>query len=107
MPHSSPGSSTTSLSRASVLSDSRTCAELGSGTCLTVTTIFTNALQSALKTTRVRKGSAVGSIIAGTNNGTESQIVVGRVEAAHDVASDVLEPGDVESREHVARPAAT
>src|SRR5216683_1518107 len=91
IPHSSPGSRTTSLSRASVLSDSRAWVELGSGTCLTVTTIFT---------TKPPFGGRGCSIIARSDRRPEPQVVVRSVEAADHVAVDVLQPGHLHAREH-------
>src|SRR5207302_7144581 len=79
MPHSSPGSRTTSRSRASVLSDSRRVAEFGSGTCLTVTTIFTRQPLSLRQ-----------EIVM------ETLVVVPRVEAPEQIWVKTLEPGHVE-----------
>src|SRR5712691_8829183 len=92
IPHSSPGSTTASLSRASVLSDSRAWVELGSGTCLTVTTIFT---------TKPPFGGRGCSIIARSDRRPEPQVVVRGVETADDIAFDVLQPGHLHAREHL------
>src|SRR4029077_14671859 len=87
MPHSSPGSRTTSLSRASVLSASSPVTELGSGTCLTVTTIFTS---------KPAVGGKDESIIDMTQFSTKTLVVLGRVQVAEEVGVKAFQPGDVE-----------
>src|SRR6266513_509826 len=86
-PHSSPGSSTTSLSRESELSASRVKVDEGSGTCLTVTTIFKACqplslrLERGMESLDIRRGVEVFEL--------------GRVET--------LEPGDIQRFDHVVR----
>src|SRR6266481_958678 len=90
IPHSSPGSRTTSRSRATVLSAWRIVVELGSGTCLTVTTIFTRQPLS------LRRVSVM-----------ESLVVLGCVEAAEQVGIEALQPGHVESFSQICRSQST
>src|SRR5207302_11354446 len=86
-PHSSPGSSTTSFSREMVLSASRVRLELGSGTCLTVTTIFMALQQLSLRRKRGMEALEVGR----------------SVEAFELRRIEILQPRDVELLRHVVR----
>src|SRR6267378_2773272 len=78
--------STTSRSRASVLSDSRTLVEFGSGTCLTVTTIFTRQPLS------LRREIVMKALV-----------VLARVEASKQIGVETFQPGDVEPIGNVRR----
>src|ERR1700730_1244297 len=98
MPHSSPGSRTTSFSRDNVLSASRTVTELGSGTCLTVTTIFTR---------QPPVGEENWSIIAATQFATEAFVVLGSIQAAEQLGVEAFEPGNVKLLSEVGCPVAT
>src|SRR5438046_5628524 len=86
-PHSSPGSRTASLSREMVLSPSSVRFELGSGTCLTVTTIF-----NGLRSLSLRR-----------KTGMEALEVAWRVEAFELGGLEVLEPRHVQVHDHVVR----
>src|SRR5215471_7685622 len=89
MPHSSPGSSTTSRSRAIVLSGSRPWGALGSGTCLTVTTIFKVSILTPHADRAQRTGLCrvparrIGRLLGGQYGcvlDEEPPVVIGRVE---------------------------
>src|ERR1700716_4351898 len=98
MPHSSPGSRTTSFSRDRVLSASRTVTELGSGTCLSVTTIFTR---------QPPVGGRDSSIIAATKFATKAFVVLGSIQAAEQLRVEAFEPGHVELLGEVGSPVTT
>src|ERR1700730_7773484 len=108
MPHSSPGSSTTSFSRDKVLSASRTVRELGSGTCLTMKTIFTRQPPVGERTSQAgRTQGALSFIIAASKFATEAFGVLGSIAAAEQLGVEAFEPGHGELLGEVGSPVPT
>src|SRR5207247_3557806 len=103
MPDSSPGSSTTSRSRVIVLSASSADWALGSGTCLTVTRIFT---QSPFDWIRISLSRSSESLKKVAVVGGRVEVGEGEAAGAGGLELGLVEVADVQLGQGVGRPPA-